>query len=407
MCRLILVVAAVFLCVVWSLVVDNKNIHRATIFSRDDSGLLGLPRRNVTLLVELRGELGNHLSVLAHGVAVAAMIEKEYPHLKVIVQGQRQDKVPPKKWKTTADTIARCFPFFRSHNIELHHGGRWQKVQKTRTEPSFLSIERTQDQWLLSHNLTRAALSVDEACEQRGNCWRNATDLLIRMHHEQGRGGNSTLAPEPPYPPDSDPRFYTSLPFLRSNGMSSMDSFVFDHLDRIKEWFAMNESDPFCCDLADVPLATDLVWHYRNFAGESAALKGKGFQDVDPKTAVEALLAPLIDQNHRRVVLVSRFTDNLEPYISALKESNLNLTVAVRRNGTAASDFCFLRRTKLTLVGHYLSTFAHWGATLGEAASVVLYLPNSTHTRRRFVSFPVSFPSHVPDRFHLKVIPYG
>jgi hypothetical protein len=364
--------------------------------------------RNVTLLAKLRGELGNHLSILGHAIGVAQLIEKHYPHLSVKIQGQRQLDAPG-KGKPVADAITQCFPYFRNNNVELRNGGRWQNAKIGKS--SFLFIQKRQDMWLSSRKYDTLALNVDGACKNTRNCWREATELLLKMHAEQDNAnGTKVLPPEPPYPPHFPARLYTSLPFLTSDKMSSLDGYLLNNWKVTKKWFQMNLTDPRCCDPSDVPRDDDVVWHYRNFAGEGPRLIKMGFQDLDPETAVTALFRPLlakIDPRPRRLVIVSRYTDNLQPYIDALKKSNLTTDVVVRMNGTATTDFCFLRQTKNILVGNYMSTFARWAGLIGRPSQTILYLPNTTYTRKRHRGhLPNHFPANVPKGFKLKVIPY-
>jgi hypothetical protein len=255
--------------------------------------------------------------------------------------------------------------------------------------------------------------------------WRRKVEMILRMHAEQERyDGKGPLPPEPLYP-ESDPSLqYVSLPYLRTSGWSNK-VLTGGAYDLVREWFAMNETDPECCPPPEaLPHPDEIVWHFRNFRRESANLASKGYVEVSPPQAVEYLFRPLALAKSRRssrerpqrVAMVSRFTEDLQSYVEALEaQRSPRFQVRVIENGTGASDFCFLKHARHTLVFVHMSTYAGWASVLGNAKQSLLYVVNSTQSQRRAeranktllqsvgrIDWVESYP-----RFQLAVIPEG
>jgi hypothetical protein len=62
---------------------------------------------NITLLVQLRGELGNHLALLANARISQIIAQTKYPNLHIHIIGQHQNHP---KWLHAYHDIQSCFP---------------------------------------------------------------------------------------------------------------------------------------------------------------------------------------------------------------------------------------------------------------------------------------------------------
>jgi hypothetical protein len=332
---------------------DGKNIttlENVTVASHR-------PRRNITLVAHLHGEMGNNLGVLAHAYAVRLAIERTYPHISIHLVGQRQ-RAP--KWKSTAQNLQTCFPSLRDFQFE---GGRWDSEHRIRREQqnTWLQLEANKS------DSTDNRLDVDESCPSRGLCWRETAEFLQTLLDQQIENPDLKGIQEPP-------NATVSLPFLSSRSMSILDVLVDEYYDEIRKWLTL---DAACCK--ERPEPDEVVFHLRNFAAENPGLLLKGYQELDPNSTAELLFAKM--RPGEKIAIVSRFADKVQPYVVALESRGLS--VRVIRNQTSVQDFCFLQSTKRELVGAKMSTFVTWAAVLGDAEQALLYAVNSSWTKKR------------------------
>jgi hypothetical protein len=412
-------------------------------------------RRNITLIVETKGELGNHLNAIAHGLRIKHWVESEYPHLTVLLQAEHRDD---HKWLAVAPVLQQCFPVLRQ-SMELWQGGTWMNEsiptdgytryqRRRRPEPPrkwwkdlqnwaftpasplsrYQDMQQRQEAWLQQHGQAPLVMDVPGAptvSDPNVTHWRSRLDLVLKMHAEQERvakqwwwpfHSGTLLAPEPAYPAQAPPLQYVSLPFLRTASWSFHVPFTGSYYELVRTWLAMNETDPACCRPTQ-PDPDEIVWHYRNFKGESEDLVSRGFVEVDPSQAVQHIFQPLAHDNSTnvstKIAMLSRFPQDLEPFEQALQNSPVPFQTRRLYNGTAATDFCFLRQTQRLLIGVHLSSYAGWAAFLGRASSVLLYVVNNTATRQRADRRQQSFFNSLgriewlrhDARFHLRIVP--
>jgi hypothetical protein len=337
----------------WETVGDGKNVTTA----EDATVLAPRPRRNITLVAHLRGEMGNNLGVLAHAYAIRLAIERTYPRISIHLVGQHQRN---EKWKSTAQNLQTCFPSLRDFQFE---GGRWDSEHRIR--------RKQQSSWLQlgakKSDSPDNRLDVDESCPRLGLCWRETVEFLQILLDQQIENPGLKGIQEPH-------NATVSLPFLSSRSISILDVLVEEYYDEIRKWLTL---DAACCK--ERPEQDEVVFHLRNFAAENPVLLLKGYQELDPNSTAELLFANLRPGD--KIAIVSRFTDGVQPYVVALE--NRGLSVRVIRNQTSVQDFCFLQSTKRELVGAKMSTFVTWAAVLGDAEQARLYAVNSTWTQKR------------------------
>jgi hypothetical protein len=337
----------------WEIVGDGKNATPA----EDAAVATPRPRRNITLVAHLRGEMGNNLGVLAHAYAVRLAIERTYPHISIDLVGQHQ---LARKWKSTAENLRTCFPSLRDFQFE---GGRWDSEYRIRRQQ--------QNRWLQlgakKNDSTESLLHVDESCPRKGLCWRETAEFLQILLDQQIENPDLKVIQEPL-------NATVSLPFLSSKSFSILDVLVDEFYDEIRKWLTL---DAACCK--ERPEQDEVVFHLRNFAAENSGLLLKGYQELDPNSTADLLFANLRPGD--KIAIVSRFTDNVQPYVVALESRGLS--VRVIRNQTSVQDFCFLQSTKKELVGAKMSTFVNWAAVLGDPERARLYAVNSSWTQKR------------------------
>jgi hypothetical protein len=360
-----------------------------------------IPRaRNITLIVETRGEMGNQLNSIAHALRIKHWIETQYPFLTVQLSGEHPGDP---RWQKVWPVLRQCFPVIRE-NMYLSEGGSWFN-QAENAESGAVSnlsryerIEQTQYRWLEARGFVNSTFHMDSCPTplKRGNstftstqCWKQKLDVVLKMHKEQDRQVSINA-------PHQDVDIYKkvssrlSLPFLRTNAWSFGTPFEGEYYDLVRKWFAMNESDPQCCPSADeMPRPDEIVWHYRNFQRERPKLVRDGFVEASPRQAVKYLFEPIAAKAYQRsdpaptsIAMLSRFPSDLKAFANGLKKSPYDFQVRIIKNRTAASDFCFLRNTVRSLYIIHMSSFGGWAALLGNSP-VNLYVIRDRNTKNR------------------------
>jgi hypothetical protein len=275
--------------------------------------------------------------------------------------------------------------------------------------------KRYQDLNAIAAPASYSSLLDMDQCTQPGenanspSCWHRKLAVLLQMHAEQDQPRQAEswwnrlwgaspvmLPPDPPLvisPRTGTTRHtqHVTLPYLRTEAWSFGLPFTGEYYDMVRQWFALNHSDPLCCP-GIRPDPQEVVWHFRNFAGENVVLVESGFDDVDPTQAVDYLFRPMWQSPAMsgftsdtqsagekswlprpgsvppKIAMLSRYTKDLQPFIAALNRRLPSLAIRVIENGTAASDFCFLSHADL-LVTNHLSSFGGWAVSVAVASS--------------------------------------
>ena len=331
-----------------------------------------------TLVIQLRGELGNHLMAITHGMGVkwyakemfALDLQTELRH-QVFTFGPNKEGTDSPKWKPTRDVVKKCFPNLRSWDFD--RGTNWQEFEYS---------HKQQTQWLAS--LTKSRLDYINgrpwllALTQRDPHAVEWHDLNTSLTTFMGLW-NRTDRPKSKM--NSWP-FFTSqhplvtIPFLYSHALENT-LFVDRYFHEIRNLFRFDFGS--CCGV-ESPHPDETVLHYRNF---DAALSGSDsmLEDLSPEQTVNTLLKHL--QAGDKVALTTRVhDDNLNRLVTALH--NKGLQVRVVEGQSAAQDFCFLLKSQKELVGNFQSTFLFWAAILSQSvASIRWYTVDSPRVRDR------------------------
>jgi hypothetical protein len=86
---------------------------------------------NISIVVQLSGELGNHLSKVAFGYAIQQLLMERHAIRSHLVL-QHQERVT--KWKTARRDLQQCFPFFRGADFELGNSPEFFSLQARQQE---------------------------------------------------------------------------------------------------------------------------------------------------------------------------------------------------------------------------------------------------------------------------------
>lgn len=318
------------------------------------------PKRKISLVVRLRGEMANHLSLLAFGKGVQLWIQEHHPHITVELVGERQSGT---KWKSAVGALRQCFPNLRTLDFQ---GGKWN--------PDFIQRRDQLKAWIGEEKF-REHIILDGGDTDCGTvelfCLNDRLSFLLELLDQDVPGhvlSNMTL--------EEQRQNSYSLPFLITNQLASFDVIVDQYYDAIKEWF---EFDWEACCSAFEPSQEEVAFHLRNFQAEMKHHAEKGYEEIAPKQLANELLAHI--PNGTQVAIASRGSDFVQNYPKALTDRGL-VPRRTPESHTGVEDFCFLLKVQRELFGTMRSTYTRWAALLGRAKRVHLYSMDSEWTRQ-------------------------
>ncbi|CAJ1959409.1 unnamed protein product [Cylindrotheca closterium] len=324
------------------------------------------PQPLPTIVVQLRGELGNHMSAIAHGYGLQLYaLELFGLETKLLLRHQvMSDGITSNpKWIPTSQTLQRCFSF---DDWDFSQGGRWEE---------FNTRKMQQENWL--DFLELKLMSSVNGRRMKGLVFNDNQPVTTEDIHkglESFMGALRKQDKKPTIPSFAD----ISLPFLFSE---SIDNTVL--VDRywkyLRSFFTLDLSSSSCCG-DEEPYPDESVFHFRNFATEMPNYKGT-LQEATPNQTAFELFGHLGAGD--KVAITSRFNnERLQLYVSAMRAREINVRVIEGQSGI--QDFCFLTKARKELVGNFQSTFVFWAAILGNARKVLLYTVDNPSLKQRF-----------------------
>eukprot|EP00980_Cylindrotheca_fusiformis_P004780 scaffold1025_cov102-Cylindrotheca_fusiformis.AAC.7 len=319
-------------------------------FFRDPLPMEANPHQPVTIVVQLDGEMGNYMHQITGGLCVKDHVEKKLG-LKTEIKLRAQEYW---KWERAMNWTKQAFPKTRSFDFRAANTEEFDHVRKL------------QEQWL-QHLVTSKELNLtgvqDPTTLNHFKSTSKIRDVLILL--------NQTM--------------YMERPSLMSNNFSIPHVYVDARLgykcierllDDLKDFFAFDEEK----NCKQVPDPDESVLHLRNFLVECGDEKGrmKGLEELSPnKTALE-IFADYKPGD--KVAIISRFEENTDKYIHALKTLK-GIDARYIKGQTGNQDFCFLLKTQQEIIGQRRSTFVTWASMLGNAKKSRLYSVDSEYTR--------------------------
>lgn len=289
-------------------------------------------RRNITLIVRLRGELGNQLSTLANARITQIIAQKQYPHIEIQLIGQHQDHP---KWTHGRDDLVKCFSD-AFHDFDFNGGIHDESGE-------FRIVEKLQNSWLNNDKLKQ----LDNV-----RSFRFLNSLL--QQQEQNISGIPLL-------PSNVTKY--SLPYLTATSFSWRDCIANEwYYNEMREWLSFNMNE--CCNPNIRPNDTDIIYHYRNFGVNVKGKMQPQFIEISPY-----VIANVAFQNYTRrdrVAITSRYSAGSDSYINAFRKRGISsYFVTGQQSGT--EGFCFIMQAKHVTFGHYTSTYYRWATLLGNA----------------------------------------
>lgn len=384
-----------------------------------------IKKRNITMIVVLKGQTGNNLSFFARAYGIKRSIERKYRidsiarhkreklgnsgvddeiNIQIVAQHQGQSYS-----ENVANELKICFPNMFS-DMQFDSGiwdttGAYNRTEKRQREWLNAMIERQKrmkhfeiySKILAENKPTRVdSLILDRpSCVENMKtgmyCWKNSYCHLQAMLQQQLHETENPLIQQTlislqdlqqaQQQQDLNNTSSISLPYLTSKGLRYHGA-VDEYYNEIRQLFNFNEGS--CCQARseagddsnsiDPPYDDEIVLHVRMFERE---ILGMGFHELNPKQ-IATLLFTRYDFN-RSIAIVSR--EQSTEYVSELRQRGFVKIRQVHLK-TPMEDFCFMMRTKYHLIALKMSTFAAWAGLLSNATKLRFYSVNSTYTRR-------------------------
>lgn len=373
-----------------------SNVHTVTSFNHPGlmqvapSNLSDISETAPTIIVQLRGELGNHMSAIAHGYGLQLYALEFFGlETKLLLRHQLMSDgtTSNPKWISASQTLKHCFNFT---DWDFSRGGDWQE---------FEMIKREQEKWLDFLDLKQ--MGYVNGRRMKGLVFNDNQPVTTENinHGLESFIGALRRQDRPNIPVSTD----ISLPFLLSE---SIDNTVL--VDRYWKYFrTFFALDLKCCG-DEEPHPDESVFHFRNFATEMPKYKGT-LEEATPNQTAFELFGHL--KAGDRVAITSRFNnEHVQLYVDALRARKIDVRVIQGQSGI--QDFCFLTKARKELIGNFQSTFVFWAAILGDARKVLLYTLDSPSLKERFGMtrkdrFEYQWNSEsLRDRVKLKLIEY-
>ena len=363
----------------------------------------------IPILIQLSGELGNHLSKIAAGIGVAAMIHAYNSHNDAVSSEEEDPSIPHYQFTTNlqvrhqdhttkGDTalliLQQCFPHLlhiQEPNAKVEGDEEnvgMTAVVKTQPKPTWPSTAPHEPNPSMYHNINSHRASDVDATLHR------IVQDAITAYETVNIHGNTTI----PW-------------YVYSNHLVGyFDVYMDRYYDLYRQYFIIDETNPVCGCLPTTmtndhdddiaarhqPPDPDIVFYYRGYHIEMPKKAIRlGYEEISPNTLVSYLqnittttTTTIHPTNaHALIVrIVSRFPNHTQPYVTALTNAgyivqqvephgnikydftNSNTTSSSDNNAITSilHDFCVLRRATKFIIGPIRSTYYMWATILAD-----------------------------------------
>lgn len=343
------------------------------------------PTIEIPIMIQLSGEFGNHLSKIAAGIGVAAMIHRYNHHrpsntpkyrFTTNLHIRHQDHTT--KGETALQILQQCFP-------NLLHIQDEEDMRVVVNQTTLLNHPTQQQQqqtllWTVPNSNTNPyqnvnshhAAEVDTAIHR---IMQDAISAFEAMNRNDLSSATTTTTTT------------TTTPFIvySNHLVGFFDVYMDRFYDLYRQYFIINETNPTCGCIAttykeDNDNSNDIVFYFRGYQIEMPKKAIKlGYEEVSPNTLVSYLQNISLHNTNmdirrelQSVSIVSRFPNHTQPYTMALTDAGYSVRIIQHSSSDSSSsgftsilhDFCFLRRTTTILIGPIRSTYFMWASLL-------------------------------------------
>jgi len=331
-----------------------------------------------TFVLQLQGELGNHIAALANYYAVKTIASREFD-LNLALHVRKQRLRRGAKQDYTAQHAKSCLVSFREldfdecdWNVAVNASqpatndgvnpvrgtvcdGRiarqsqfWEGRSKTNND--------TLVEWASSLPLGVSSTNVGPSPDQIRDQLRNYAamlrdpDIMDAYRHTEGLGWS-----------DNNNDDESSHPFLYNIGLFHANQRLINEFwsPGLASYLAFDTNDTLCCD--NMPAEDEHVFHFRSFKADlrdPRKLFGWGFAELRPEPAAE-LLAGTLARGSKVVIVSGRAVGNrTDMYREAFERRGFATREAPGQSGL--QDFCFLSHVRASFWGVQKSTYATW-----------------------------------------------
>eukprot|EP00980_Cylindrotheca_fusiformis_P014927 scaffold4075_cov63-Cylindrotheca_fusiformis.AAC.4 len=303
------------------------------------------PQQPVTMVVQLSGELGNHMNQITVALCFKYHIEKNLG-LKSELKFRAQNAP---KWKRAMTWTKQAFPNMRPFDF------------RAANTKEFDQVRMLQDQWLQSLIMSKQLNLTGVEDPTVLNLFHKGSkmeDVLVLL--------NQTMYMKRPSPTSNN----FSIPHIYLSGRGGLDCEECIEMlgDDLMDFFAFDEET----NCRQVPDPDESVLHLRNFMVEvrDKASQKKGYEELSPNRTALEIFADYKPGD--KVAIISRFEENTDKYIHALRTLK-GIDARYIKGQTGNQDFCFLMKTQQEIIATGRSTFGKWASILSNAKKARLY----------------------------------
>jgi len=316
-----------------------------------------------TMVLQIAGELGNHIAYLAYYFAVRTIASTEF-NLNLTLHVRKQNH----RKSISAARNVQCLKSFRhldfdecdwfktDNNKNGKKLGELCRTKISNQSEALLDLERSSNNQTISTLSSSLSMSKHETSNDIRSSLRDYVamlqdDSILQMYRTMNVGWNS----DEPYP---------FLYNLEVNMIS--DTLIDEFYSRgLREYLAFDDdtkNSSGCC--AMLPTEDEQVFHHRSFVTDlPRKIMWWGGAELKPQQSAEMLSSALPPETRIALVAGRANRDRIVSYANAFR--NHSFRVREIAGQSAIQDFCFLAHARAGLWGMERSTYARWASLIG------------------------------------------
>mmetsp|Transcript_30119 Transcript_30119/g.64986 ORF Transcript_30119/g.64986 Transcript_30119/m.64986 type:complete len:426 (-) Transcript_30119:114-1391(-) len=321
-----------------------------------------------TMVLQIAGELGNHIAYLAYYFAVRTIASTEF-NLNLTLHVRKQNH----RKSISAARNVQCLKSFRhldfdecdwfktDNNKNGKKLGELCMMKISNQSEALLDLERSSNNQTISTLSSSLSMSKHETSNDIRSSLRDYVamlqdDSILQMYRTMNVGWNS----DEPYP------FLYNLDSRYSDRMVASDTLIDEFYGRgLPQYFAFDtdtKTNGGCC--AMLPTEDEQVFHHRSFVTDlPRKIMWWGGAELKPQQSAEMLSSALPPETRIALVAGRANRDRIVSYANAFR--NHSFRVREIAGQSAIQDFCFLAHARAGLWGTVQSSYARWASLIG------------------------------------------